>query len=132
MAKLYSPWHTTGARQIGADDAVFAKGTLLAIKAGFANVAVAGDTVVGIANSAQTLASDNESVKQEYVEFHAVGDNTILEIEVEGGTIAQANVGADFDLNANGNIDGGTAGSGDQLRLKDVITTTRGLFVRAK
>lgn len=132
MAKLYSPGHTTGGRGIGANSLVLAKGTLLAEKSGFVDKAVAGDRVVGIANASKTLASDNETVAQEQVEYHAVADNTILEIEVEGGIIAQANVGATFNLNANGNIDGATAGIGDQVRLKQVITTTKGLFTRAK
>lgn len=90
--------------------------------------AVAGDRVIGICTSDETFASDNETVEQKRLEYKGYDTYSIIEIEVEGGTIAQADVASLFDLNANGNVDGATAGTGTTLRLFEVKNDTLGLF----
>lgn len=132
MAKLYSPGYSTGGNQIGTNSIAFVSGDLVAIKSGFVDKAVAGDTIVGISLETKTMASDNQTGVQEVLEFAALADNTILKIEVTNGTIAQANVGQLFDLTATQTVDGATAGTGTSLRLKEVLSTGLGLFVRAK
>lgn len=132
MAKIYSPWRTTWGNGIAKNSLAVVVGSLVTIKSGFADLAVAGDRVRGIALADQTFAADNETVMQKLLEFKPFDDYSIIEIEVEDATIAQANVDSLYDLKANGTVNGTTAGTGTSLRLKEVKTSTVGLFQIAK
>ena len=132
MAKLIKTGQGVTGRGIAKNDLAVDFGDLVAVKSGFVDLAVAGDTVVGISAQKETFASDNQTVDQDNVTFYGLDDYAVIEAVVAGATIAQANVGATYDLDANGDVDGGTSASGTQVTLVEVISDTIGRFVRAK
>lgn len=103
----------------------------VAIKAGFADVAVAGDRIVGISAENKTFAADNETNAKERLTFIGVDAVMKLRFKVVNGTITQANVGSLFDIDANGDVDAGAAGA-SQLRLVKVYGNGDGKFTVAK
>lgn len=109
-----------------------AKGNLVAIKSGFADKAVAGDTIVGISKQEKVFDSDNQTVAMEKLTFAPLDDYSEFEELVENGTISQGDVGSVFNLTASGTIDGATGGSGTQAELVKYIKDNYGAFVRAK
>ena len=132
MSKLYSPGHSTWGNEIAENSLVVTSQDLVTIKAWYVDLAVAWDTVVGISLETKTFDADNQTVKQEELVYASLADNTIVEVAVENGTIAQANVWAVYDLSANSIVDGATSATGTQLKLKKVLSTVLGLFQRAK
>ncbi len=133
MAKIITPIDFAGGAEIAKNSLALVKGDLLAIKSGFVDKAVAGDKVEWIfVDKAKTFASNNQTVGKEKVEFARLSDNFIIEVDVANGTIAQANIGATYNLNASGLVDGATSATGTQLTLRKVVNTTKGWFVRAK
>lgn len=131
MAKIYSPWRTTGGNGIASNSLAVVVGDLISITDGFAVKAVATGRVRGIALATQEFTADNETVMQKKLEFKPFDDYSIIEIEATG-SLAQANVGDVYDLTAGGIVDGATSATGTQLRLKEVKSATLGLFQIAK
>ncbi len=132
MAKLFSPWHSTGGNQIAENSLDVTSGDLVAIKSWFVTLAVAGDTIAGVSLETKVASATNETVLQEEVLYASLADNTIVKIDVSNGTIAQANVGSTYDLTSAGVVDWATAWTGTSLKLKEVVTSAIGLFTRAK
>ena len=132
MAKLINPTYFIGGREIAWNDLDVSYGDPVSVKSGFLELAVAGDKIDGISVETKVFEADNETVKKSPLEFARLWDESIVEFAVENGTIAQANVGATYDLSANSIVDGATAGTWDQLVLRKVLTTTLGQFVRNK
>lgn len=133
MAKIITPINFAGGSEIAKNSLALVKWDLLTIKSGFVDKAVAGDKVEGIyIDKAKTFASNNQTVGKEKVEFARLSDDFIIEVDVANGTISQANIGASFNLNASGLVDGATAGTGTQLTLRKVVDNNTGWFVRAK
>jgi len=131
MARLKTNGVGVKGAEIAKNDLDITENTLVAIKGGFADKAVAGDAVVGISRQTKVFTSDNETVAEAKLTYYGLDDNSEFEELVEGGTIAQADVHALFDLNANGKVDGATSGAGTQVKLIKVITDTKGVFTRA-
>lgn len=131
MARIIFPWELNGGENIAKNSLAATYGMLVAIKSGFADVAAAGDRVEGISVETKTFDADNQTVKAEKLQYVRVSDDTEFEMDVTGGTIAQANVGSTYDVSGS-DVDATTVGTGTSLRLRKVLTTTKGIFVRAK
>ena len=108
------------------------KGNLVTIKAGYADKAVAGDTILGISKQTKVFDANNQTVAKEKLTFAPLDTYSEFEELVTNGTISQANVGAKFNLTATGTIDGATAGTGTQAELVKFIKSNYGAFIRAK
>lgn len=133
MARLYTNWidkNINGA-EVAANSLAVTRGRLVAIKSGFANLAVAGDAVVWISVETKTFAADNETAAKSKLNYIALDDYSEVEVTVVWGTIAQANIGSLYDLDANGDVDA-AAGTPSQLKLVKVVNSTKWIFVKAK
>ena len=128
MAKFITPIKSAGGQKIAKNSLSVAHGDPVAIKSGYLDKAVSGDTIVGFSTETKVFASDNQTVAKAQLQYFSSSDELIMEFDVANGTIAQANVGAKFNLNAGSLVDGATAGTGVQVVLDKVITTTRGWF----
>ncbi len=131
MAKFIFPGELNGGEDIAENSLSVSFGDLLALKSGFLDVAAAGDKIEGISVETKTFDADNQTVKKAKLQYVRLSDDTEFKMTVAGGTIAQANVGATYDVTG-WNVDATTVGTGTQLRLRKVLTTTSGIFVRAK
>lgn len=133
MAILHTNGHdkNIGWAEIAANDVVVTKGRFVAIKSWYANVALVADAIRGISVQDKTFASDNITVAKEKLNFIGLEKEMEVKATVVGWTIAQANVGSLYDIDANGDVDD-TATSPSQLTLKKVISTTEGIFSIAK
>lgn len=118
--------------EIASNDLDITKGRLVAIKSGHADVAVAGDAIVGISKQEKVFESDNETVLKEKLTFAPLDAYSEFEEVVSNGTITQADVGTLYDLASNGTVDGATGGSGDQVRLEKFLKPNYGAFIIAK
>lgn len=132
MTKLVKTGQGVTGRVIAENSLSVDFGDLVAIKSGFGDKAAPADTIVGISAQKATFDSDNQTVAQEYLTYYGLDDYAVVEVVVSNGTIAQANVGAIYNLAANGTVDGATSGDGVQLTLVEVIDSTLGRFVKAK
>lgn len=130
QTKLVTPWYTIGGNEIAKNSLSVKTGDPIAIKSGFADKAVAGDRIVGISVETKVFEATNQTTVKEKLEFFALGEKTMFDIDVATATIAQANIGQTYNLNASSTVDGSTAGTGTQVRLMEVISTTRGRFSR--
>lgn len=131
MAKIISPDRFSGWEWIASNSLDASFGTLLAIKSGFIDNAVAGDKIEWLSAETKTFDADNQTVKKEKLQYIRVKDETELEISVGTGSISQADVGSKFDLGTDNTIDA-TATTPSQFYLRKVISSTKGIFVRAK
>lgn len=133
MAVLKTNGHdkNIGGAEIAANSLVATRGRFVAIKSGFANLALVADVIEGISVENKTFNADNETVATEKLNYIALDDTMEVRSTVVGGTIAQANVGSLYDIDANGDVDAAAAGA-TQLKLTKVISATEGLFVKAK
>ena len=131
MAKIISPDRFSGGEEIASNSLVADFWTLLTIKSGFIDNAVAGDKIEWLSAETKTFASDNQTVAKAKLQYIRLKDETELEIPVGTGTISQANVWAKFDLGSDNTINA-TALTPSQLTLRKVISSTKGIFVRAK
>jgi hypothetical protein len=131
MAKIVFPGEVNGGESIAKNSLSVSFGDLVALKSGYVDVAAAGDKIEGIAVETTTFDADNQTVKKAKVQYLRTSDDTEFELSVAGGTIAQANVGSTYDVTG-GSADATTVGTGTQLRLRKVLTSTKGIFVRAK
>ena len=132
MAKIITPIKFAGGSEIAKNSLSVAFGDPIAIKSGYADKAVAGDTIVGLSAETKTFGASNQTTTKSRLEYTELSDQFIVEFDVAGGTISQANVGSLYNLNASSVVDGATAGTGTQLKLVKVLSTVRGNFVRAK
>ena len=134
MAKVISPSRCAGAHLIAENSAALLSWSLVSLDWGFASLPAATDKVEWVAVDAdKTYDADNETVKQEKVNVLILEDNTKIEMPVTNGTIAQANVGATYNLVTGwASVDGATSATGVVLTLVEVLTTTKGIFKRAK
>lgn len=131
MAKIVSPWRFSGGQEEATNGLVAVNGLPVAIKNGYVDKAVAWDKVEWLSAETKTFASDNQSTVREKLQFIRLNDETQVEIEVGTGTIVEANRGELFDLGTDGTIDA-TATTPSQLILREFISSTKGVFVRAK
>jgi hypothetical protein len=131
MAKIVSPDRFSGGQEIATNSLVATSETLVALKSGFVDKAVAGDKIEGLSVETKTFDADNQTVKKAKLQYVRLKDETQIEIPVTAGAIAQADIGSKFDLGADGAIDA-TAVSPTQLYLREVLNSTKGVFVRAK
>lgn len=129
MAILKTRAHWTKGAEIAKNSLDIKEGRLVAIKAGFADVAVAGDRVVGISKQTKVFEPDNQTVLQEKLTYNGLDEFGEFDELVSGGTISQADVQTDFDLTSDGFVDGTTGGTGSQVRLTKVISDTKGRFI---
>lgn len=132
MAKIITPINFAGGSEIAKNSLSVNYGDLITIKSGFVNKAVAGDKVEGVSVETKTFSATNQTVEKGTLEFARTSDEFVMEIDVANGTIAQANIGAVYNLTAAGLVDGATSASGTQVALRKVINSTLGWFVRAK
>lgn len=134
MAKVISPSRCAGAYKIVENSGALLSGSLVSLQSGFVSLPAATDKVEWVAVDAdKTYDADNQTVKQEKVNLLVLEDNTLIEMDVTNGTIAQANVGAVYDLVTWGaSVDGATSATGVVLILEEVLSTTKGIFKRAK
>ena len=131
MAKIISPDRFSGGEWIASNslDATF--GTLLTIKSGYIDNAVAGDKIEWLSAETKVFEANNQTVKKEKLQYIRIKDETELEITVGTGTISQANVWAKFDLGSDNTVNA-TAATPSQLTLRKVISSTKGIFVKSK
>jgi len=131
MARLYKLGREIGGAEVGTNSIVFASKDLVSIKSGFLDKTAVWDKIEWLCKETVTMASDNQTVEQVRVNFIKVDDYTELELPVVDWTIAQADIGSLYDTDSSGNCDA-DAGTPSQLRLIRVITSTLGVFQRAK
>ena len=133
MAVLYTNGHdkNIGGAEIAANGVVATKGRFVAIKSGYADIAVAADAIRWISTQDKTFDSDNITVKKEKLNFIGLEKEMEVKCTVVWGTIAQANVGSLYDIDINGDVDT-AAVTPSQLRLEKVISATEGVFSIAK
>ena len=134
MAVQYDNGHDKNIEgaEIAKNSLVAVRNRLVAIKSGFADNATTWDTLVWISRQDKTYDSDNQTVKQELLNY--IGLEvwiTQFKSTVVGWTIAQANVGTVYDIDANWDVDVSLA-TPDQVKLVKVISTTEWVFVTAK
>jgi len=134
MAKIISPSRCAGAYKIAENSAALLAGSLVSLDWGFVSLPAATDKVEWVAVDAdKTYDSDNETVKNEKVNVLILEDNTKIEMNVTNGTITQATVWLTYDLVTGwATVDGATSATGVVLILDEVITSTKGIFKRAK
>jgi len=134
MAKVISPSRVAGAYKIVENSAVLLSGSLVSLQSGFVSLPTATEKVEWVAVDAdKTYDADNQTVKKAKVNILVLEDNTKIEMDVTNGTIAQANVGAVYDVVTWGaSVDGATSATGVVLILDEVLSTTKGIFKRAK
>ena len=134
MAKVISPSRAAGAYRIVENSAALLFGSLVSLDGWFVSLPAATDKVEWVAMDAdKTYDADNETVKQTKVNLLVLEDNTKIEMVVSNWTIAQANVGAVYDVVTWGaTVDGATSATGVVLILEEVLSTTRGIFKRNK
>lgn len=132
MARIVTPAPFLWGNQVAENSLDVSFGDPITLKSGFVDLAVAGDKIEGYSVETNVFDADNQTVKQERLEFARSHDDMVVEFAVTNGTIAQANVGSTYDLASDQTVDGATAGSGDQLILREVLTSGLGLFVRNK
>ena len=72
--------------------------------------------------SSRSPNADNETAAKSKLNYIALDDYSEVEVTVVWGTIAQANVGSLYDLDANGDVDA-AAGTPSQLKLVKVVKT---------
>lgn len=134
MAIQFDNWHdkNINGAEIATNSLTITRNRLVAIKAGFADEAVTGDTIVGISRDAKTYTADNQTAAKAKVNYIGLEVGiTEFKSKVVWGTITQANVGTIYDIDANGDVDV-SLGTPSQVKLVKVISTTEGVFVRAK
>lgn len=133
MAILYSNWHDKNIKgaEIAANDLAVTNGRLVSIKSGYADLTVTWDTIVGISRQDKTFDSDNITVKKAKLTYIWLDMNMEFKSTVVWGTIAQANVGTTYDIDANGDVDISLT-TPSQVKLVKVINGTLGVFSRAK
>ena len=133
MAILYTNGHDKNIKgaEIATNSLVAVSNRLIAIKSGFADVAVTGDTIVGISRQDKTFAADNQTVAMSKLNYVGLDTDMEFKATVVGWTIAQANVGTIYDIDASGDVDVSLL-TPDQVQLVKVISSTEGVFIRAK
>lgn len=132
MAKIITPINFAGGSEIAENSLSVNYGDLITLKSGFVDKAVAGDKVEGVSVETKVFSATNQTVEKGTLEFARTSDEFVMEIAVGNGTIAQANIGAVYNLTAGWIVDGATSASGTQVTLRKVINSTLGWFVRAK
>jgi len=131
MARLYKLGREIWGAEVGKNSIVFTSKDLVSIKSGFLDKSTTADKIEWIAKETITMASDNQTVEQVKVNFVKLDDYTEIEADVTGWTITQANIWSTYDIDANQDVDV-TLWTPSQLRLVRVLTTTKGVFQRAK
>ena len=132
MAKIVTTDRFVGGEGVAENSLSVVYGDLLTFKSGFLDKAVDGDRIEGISVEEKTFDADNQTVKKAKLQYVRVKDETQFEVATSAD-ITQANVGQTFDLNAGGTlVDVASAGTGDQMRLREVKGARKGIFVRNK
>lgn len=130
MAILRTRSHGTKGAEIAKNSLVAVKNRLVAIKSGFADLAVVGDKIVGISKQDKTFDADNQTVMQEKLTYYGLDENSEFDEIVTNGTITQADVHKTYNLVAGGtSIDGATGATWTQAKLIKVISSTEGRFI---
>lgn len=123
------------ASQIAANSAAIANGDLVALSGGFVIKAI-NTTVrplVGVANGAITVASDNQTVGKLKVSYTRLEPHDTRIDLVTSADIAQADVGKFYGLTAAGIVDVATASAtiaaGSVVRLERFLSARVGTFI---
>jgi len=98
MAILNKTGRFIGSKKIAANSLSVLDGDLVATVAGFADLADAGEKIVGIVAGEQTFAADNQTVDMVELEYIELDDYSVLEI-VADAAIVQADEGQFFNIN---------------------------------
>lgn len=123
------------ASQIAANSAAIANGDLVALSGGFVIKAI-NTTVrplVGVANGAITVASDNQTVAKLKVSYTRLEPHDTRIDLVTSADIVQADVGKFYGLTAAGIVDVATASAtiaaGSVVRLERFLSARVGTFI---
>ena len=128
MAILKTRGHWTKGAEIAANGLDIKKDTLISITGGYATKAVATGKVIGISRQTKVFDADNETVAQEKLTYNGLNENAEFD-EIVSSNITQADVQKDYNLTANGIVDGITGGTWTQVRLIKVISPRKGRFI---
>lgn len=132
---------------VGGNSVAFANGDLVALSGGYAIKAIATSKIIGIANGAETFASDNQTVAKSKLSYLRVEPGeTQIELGTSAATLAATDVGKYYNINASQVVDltTGSTSPADvntsdagaaadpvlfkQLRLERFISTSKGVF----
>jgi len=92
-------------------------------------LATAWSNISWIAMEAATMASDNETVAQAFVNYEEPKDSTIYEVEISWGTITAGDESKYYDLTDSDTVDGTSeSDTTGQLQLVKYISSTKGGF----
>lgn len=109
--------------QIGKNSEVFALGDAVVLASGFLRASAAGEAVLGFANQALTMASNNETVAMATVEFVPAYPNRQFECDFSAAVTQATAVGFYADL---------TGGTGAQQLDQSTLSSTTGQFFVTK
>lgn len=131
MAKIinYKSYNSNLDSGIGTNSVDFNIWELVSKSGGFIAKSWAGDSIIGISETDKTMASDNQTVAQERVIYTPIGEDTVLEATITGGTITQSDEGKYFDIDASQDVDGTTESTTTgQVEMVKFISATKGHF----
>ena len=114
--------------RIGANSAAIIPGDAIKMTGEFATLAGAGETIVGVAVSQKTFASDNQTVAAEKLIYTPTNDTSTFRIPILGGTITAADVNKYYDITSTQVVDGTTetTTATGQLQLVKFISSVSG------
>jgi len=114
----------TGANSLVLDGQYFVART-----AGVVDKAAVAGTISGVNYTVETFAVDNETVALKEAKYAPASLGRLYEIDVIGAVIAKTDEDALFDIAANAQeVNGGSAGTGVQLKLVEFLNPTKGVF----
>lgn len=114
--------------RIAVNSAAIQPGDAIKMSGEFAALAWAGETIVWVAKTQQTFASDNQTVAQNKVLYTPTRPETTFRIPILGGTITAADVNKYYDITSTQVVDGTTetTTATGQLQLVKFITSVSG------
>lgn len=107
MAKLHKPNAYDGVKSagVGKNSLVIESDELVTKAVGVVDKADAGESIVGLSFTKDTMASDNQTVTKERIQYYLLWDKDLIELDVSGITLAFSGdliIGNTIDLDVNG------------------------------
>lgn len=132
--KICGSYDEASRQEIATNSLSIANGDLITFASGFVAKAVAASTAIhGIANGTKVYAADNQTVAKSKVNYLAITPReTVIDIPLSAATLAQADVGKFYTLNASQQVDltTGAAVKGVlPLQLIEFVSSSKGKFV---
>lgn len=115
---------------IATNSLVTVSGNFVSKASGFATVNTVGAEILGVAHTAKTFASNNQTVDMDRVIYASATTWDIMRVEViADATVTIANENQFFDINTNGTVDVATASATTgQLKMTKFVSTAKSIY----